>query len=122
MLTLDSYEESKGEDAEAEVARLEAQLQPLLLLVAVELEGARLLPHALALAKTVLSTHLHAAQAQLRLVWRRHDKELESFEEQLAMLDGLRESCDALEWRVTQTKAQPIVMPTAAAGTHARLD
>ena len=27
MLTLDSYEESKGEDAEAEVARLEAQLE-----------------------------------------------------------------------------------------------
>ena len=27
VLTLDSYEESKGEDAEAEVARLEAQLE-----------------------------------------------------------------------------------------------
>ena len=58
------------------------------------------------------------AQARLRLTWRRHDKELESFEEQLSMLDGLRESRDALEWRVTQTRAQLIVMRSAAEGTH----
>ena len=33
------------------------------------------------------------------------------------MLDGLRESRDALEWRVTQTRAQLIVMRSAAEGT-----
>ena len=35
------------------------------------------------------------------------------------MLDGLRESRDALEWRVTQTKAQLIVMRSAAEGKEA---
>ena len=66
----------------------------------------------------LLGWRVGLAQARLRLTWRRHDKELENFEEQLSMLDGLRESRDALEWRVTQTRAQLIVMRSAAEGTH----
>lgn len=58
------------------------------------------------------------AQSKLRLTWRRHDEELEAVEEKFTMLDGLRESRDALEWRVTQTKAQLIVLRSAAEGTH----
>ena len=42
--------------------------------------------------------------------WKRHEKQLDELEERLGMLNALRESRDALEWRVTQTKAALIVL------------
>lgn len=54
------------------------------------------------------------AQAQLELVLQRHAGELAELEERLEMLQALRESKDALEYRVTETKAQLIVMRSAA--------
>ena len=65
-----------------------------------------------------LGWHAAYACARLKAVWNRHEAELLELDDRLGMLDGLRESRDALEWRVTQTKAQLIIMRSAAEGTH----
>lgn len=58
------------------------------------------------------------AHARLRAAWSRHESELSELEERLAMLEGLRESRDALEWRVTQTKAELIVLRSASSAAE----
>ena len=50
------------------------------------------------------------AYARLVAAWARHERQLEELDERLVMLNALRESRDALEWRVTQTKAALIVL------------
>ena len=58
--------------------------------------------------------------ARLQLTWQRHERELTELEERLEMLHALRESRDALDWRVTQTKAALIVMRSNAPESHAQ--
>lgn len=53
------------------------------------------------------------AHARLLATWERHGRQLDDLEERLGMLHALRESRDALEWRVTQTKAALIVLRSA---------
>lgn len=53
------------------------------------------------------------AQARLHATWAKHETQLDELEERLGMLNALRESRDALEWRVTQTKAALIVLRSA---------
>lgn len=60
------------------------------------------------------------AHARLQCMWRRHETELNDLEERLVMLEGLRENRDALEWRVTQTKAQLIITRASAEGSSAQ--
>lgn len=59
------------------------------------------------------------AHAQLQLAWERHSRQREELEEKLTMLHALRESRDALAWRVKQTKAALIVLRSSAAGAGA---
>lgn len=54
-----------------------------------------------------------AAQVEVEVMEARHEAELDDLNERYEMLSALRESRDALEWRVTQTKAQLIVMQSA---------
>lgn len=46
------------------------------------------------------------AHVCLRLVWLRHERELEELEGKIGLMHALRESREGLDWRVTQTKAQ----------------
>jgi chromosome segregation ATPase len=62
------------------------------------------------------------AYVRLRLTWERHESELTELEERLTMLQGLRDSRDALEWKVTQTKASLILMRSTAEGQREVLD
>ena len=59
------------------------------------------------------------AHARAMHVSRRHEAQVAEHGERLEMLHALRESREALDWRVTQTKAQLIVMRSAAESTQA---
>ena len=57
-----------------------------------------------------LAWHAAYAHARLMVTWERHEQQIVELEQRLGMLDALRESRDALEWKVTRTKASLIVL------------